>query len=89
VGRRAIRTGDLIVSRHQSTQLWRQADGNLDSSDCVVQDCTMGIVIGLQQVTYVADKFNKKNHTKTMVMVYDSTAMKYGWTNVNEIKRVE
>ena len=89
MGRRAIRTGDLVVSRHESVQLWRLPEGNLDSSDCVSHNCKMGLVIGLQQVTWYADKFNTHPKTKLMVMVFDSTVQKYGWVEVNKIKRVD
>jgi len=89
VGRRAIRTGDLIVARNLTCQLWRQADDNLDSSDCVSQNCRMGLVIGLQQVTWYATKFNDHPKTKTMALVFDSDVPTYGWVDIKWIKRVE
>lgn len=89
MGRKAIRTGDLVVSRTNHLVLWRFAEGNQLYVDSIVDDFTMGLVIGTHRVTYYARQFNDRPRTKTMVLVLDSQTQKYGWANITWIKRVD
>jgi hypothetical protein len=87
--RRAIHTGDLVVTKnHRAVSLWRYPDSTRPNEK-VVEEFTTGLVLGLHQVTYYTRQFNDRPHTKLMALVLDAPTQRYGWTHTRRIKRVD
>ena len=83
VGRRALRSGDLVVPKTGTwIELWYQPEGNLDSSDIVTR-CRLGLLLGRVEVEWMTGK------RVTKAMVFDGEHMKVGWCEARFLKRVE
>jgi len=90
MGRRALRTGDLVTPRFpkylggpsDAVPLWREPEKCLDSSDIVV-NCQMGLLLGTISIEW------RPGHYVTKAMVLDNVSGKFGWCDLKFLRRVD
>jgi hypothetical protein len=84
MGRRALRTGDLITPKSGSDiALWGHPEGNFDSSDIVVRAFMLGLLMGTHEYEWTSGKRCIK------ALVLDNVTKKMGWCDLKYLKRVE
>lgn len=84
MGRRALKTGDLVKAKGGSTSLWEtQDDSSVDSRGIVVLHFRFGIVLGMVDHEWMPGK-----HV-TRVLVHDSETMVSGWCDKKYLQRAE
>ena len=85
MGRRALRTGDMVAPKERmgTLDLWGQPENNIDSSDIVVRGFELGLLLCIYEYEWRSGK------RATKALVFDNRAAKFGWVDIRYIRRVE
>jgi len=85
MGRKQLRSGDLVTSKAIDPSLWKHCSGNMDSSDIVVVKFKFGTLLGCAHV------HDPEGHRLGAVraLVLDSATGRLGWCDIRYIKRAD